>query len=124
MAWRSGGKTNIQLISNMKSNGLIKSERIMMVSKRTRSLVLFTVYRYTQAMNAVDRANYVKDGVDAYFDSPLLRFRTSNYDIEPLSDYSYNQADWIWCYYQRTPHGEFFGVPQRPTNHNGIMILG
>ena len=34
MAWRSGGKTNMQLISNMKSNGLIKSERILMVSKK------------------------------------------------------------------------------------------
>ena len=32
MAWRSSGKTNVQLVSNMKSNGLIKSERIITVS--------------------------------------------------------------------------------------------
>ena len=53
-------------------------------------------------MNAVDRANYVKDsdGVDAYYDSPLLRFRTSSYEIELcLTDYLYKQADWTWCYY-------------------------
>jgi protein-L-isoaspartate O-methyltransferase len=34
-------------------------------------------------MNAVDRANYVKDGVDAYHDSPQLRFHTSGYEMEP-----------------------------------------
>jgi protein-L-isoaspartate(D-aspartate) O-methyltransferase len=76
MAWRSGGKTNLQLISNMKSNGLIRSERIFTVSKK-RNGSLTVVHRsisIIQAMNAVDRANYVKDGVDAYYDSPLLRF--------------------------------------------------
>jgi len=52
MAWRSSGKSNLQLISNMKSNGLIKSEPIV------------------AAMKAVDRANYVHDIGDAYFDSP------------------------------------------------------
>ena len=43
----------------------------------------YCLHNYIQAMNAVDRANYVKDGVDAYFDSPLLRIRTSGYEIEP-----------------------------------------
>jgi protein-L-isoaspartate(D-aspartate) O-methyltransferase len=72
MAWRSSGKSNFQLISNMKNNGLIKSERIMTVSKR-RWLSLI-IHRNSQAMNAVDRANYVQDTADAYFDSPQLRF--------------------------------------------------
>jgi hypothetical protein len=76
MAWRSGGKTNLQLISNMKSSGLIKSERIMMVSRRNGTLSIVNSWVCMQAMNAVDRANYAKpeDGVDAYSDSPLLRF--------------------------------------------------
>lgn len=41
------------------------------------SIIIITVVHLIiiiQAMNAVDRANYVTDGVDAYFDSPLLRF--------------------------------------------------
>ncbi|KAF8156019.1 Pcmt1-prov protein [Crassisporium funariophilum] len=52
MAWRCTGKTNAQLISNMKSNGIFHSEKVM------------------SAMNAVDRANYVHDRADAYEDSP------------------------------------------------------
>lgn len=31
MAWRSSGTTNLQLVSNMKRNGLIKSERVITV---------------------------------------------------------------------------------------------
>jgi len=52
MAWRCTGKTNTELIANMKSNGIFNSERVM------------------RAMNAVDRANYVLNKGDAYEDSP------------------------------------------------------
>ena len=59
----------------------------------SRLLFLPVVHRYIiiQAMNAVNRANYVKDGVDAYFDSPLLRFRTS-YEIESFLTIFINRA--------------------------------
>lgn len=69
MAWRSSGNSNLQLISNMKSNGLIKSERIMAVSKRKWLFNMIIYQNYQQAMNAVDRANYVHHGV-AYLDEP------------------------------------------------------
>ncbi|CAA7261191.1 unnamed protein product [Cyclocybe aegerita] len=52
MAWRCTGRTNSQLIANMKANGIFHSERVM------------------SAMNAVDRARYVLDKADAYEDSP------------------------------------------------------
>lgn len=32
MAWRSTGKTNVQLISNLKRNGIFHSDRVMEVS--------------------------------------------------------------------------------------------
>lgn len=38
-------------------------------------------------MNAVDRANYVHDAADAYFDSPQLRiytFHPFNYEVLTL----------------------------------------
>ncbi|KAG8907133.1 hypothetical protein FRB99_005241 [Tulasnella sp. 403] len=52
MAWRSHGKTNIELIMNMQSNGLIKSSRV------------------AEALKKVDRANYVLDKTSAYRDAP------------------------------------------------------
>jgi hypothetical protein len=73
MAWRSSGKSNFQLISNMKSNGLIKSERIVTVSENYSTNIVVHYDNDFQAMNAVDRANYVHDSADAYFDSPQFR---------------------------------------------------
>ncbi|KAI0322927.1 protein-L-isoaspartate O-methyltransferase [Amylostereum chailletii] len=52
MAWKSSGKTNLELIANMTSNNLIHNERV------------------STAMSKVDRANYVVDKSDAYRDSP------------------------------------------------------
>ncbi|KAF8957853.1 Pcmt1-prov protein [Flammula alnicola] len=52
MAWFSTGRTNSQLIANLKSNGICHSDRVM------------------RAMNAVDRAHYVLSREDAYEDSP------------------------------------------------------
>ncbi|KAF9557036.1 Pcmt1-prov protein [Agrocybe pediades] len=54
MAWRCSGKTNAQLIANMRANGIIHSERVV------------------KAMTAVDRANYVPYTEDAYEDSPQI----------------------------------------------------
>ncbi|PPQ80873.1 hypothetical protein CVT25_001882 [Psilocybe cyanescens] len=55
MAWSCTGKTNSQLVSNLKTNGIIRSERVV------------------KAMNAVDRANYVSRKGEAYLDSPQFR---------------------------------------------------
>jgi hypothetical protein len=74
-------------------------------------------------MKAVDRANYVKDGVDAYFDSPLLRIRTSGYEIEPCLTIFKNRPIGHGATISAPHMVSFFGVPQRPTNHNRIMIL-
>ncbi|KAF8591324.1 protein-L-isoaspartate O-methyltransferase [Ramaria rubella] len=52
MAWRCSGKSNDELIDNMKKNKLLISARV------------------TAAMKQVDRANYVLDEEDAYHDSP------------------------------------------------------
>ncbi|KDQ11250.1 hypothetical protein BOTBODRAFT_57565 [Botryobasidium botryosum FD-172 SS1] len=52
MAWMSGGRSNTELISNMMRNGLLTSQRVI------------------EAMNKVDRANYVKSGTRPYDDSP------------------------------------------------------
>jgi len=52
MAWRCSGSTNVELIENMASNGLINSARVR------------------DAMRKVDRANYVLDKRDAYEDAP------------------------------------------------------
>ncbi|KJA23077.1 hypothetical protein HYPSUDRAFT_138065 [Hypholoma sublateritium FD-334 SS-4] len=52
MAWRCTGKTNAQLISNLRNNGIFHSDRVM------------------TAMGAVDRANYVLHAAEAYEDSP------------------------------------------------------
>jgi len=51
-AWRSGGRTNAELIANLKKNGLISSPRV------------------EAAMKAVDRGNYI--GANSYEDSPQL----------------------------------------------------
>ncbi|CAD5118773.1 DgyrCDS7450 [Dimorphilus gyrociliatus] len=50
MAWRSSGTTNEELISKLKANGIIKSDRVF------------------QAMISVDRANFCKN--KPYVDSP------------------------------------------------------
>ena len=50
MAWRSSGSTNLELIQNLKKNGLIKSAKV------------------EKAMSTVDRANYCSK--NSYFDSP------------------------------------------------------
>ncbi|KAL1662757.1 protein-L-isoaspartate O-methyltransferase [Schizophyllum commune] len=52
MAWRSHGKTNVELISNMARNGIIEADRVI------------------NAMKRVDRANYVLDKSKAYEDRP------------------------------------------------------
>ncbi|KAF8069073.1 protein-L-isoaspartate O-methyltransferase [Lyophyllum atratum] len=52
MAWRSSGKSNKELISNMSKAGIFKSERV------------------AKAMEAVDRANYVQNKSAAYEDAP------------------------------------------------------
>ncbi|WVW83124.1 protein-L-isoaspartate O-methyltransferase [Kwoniella bestiolae CBS 10118] len=52
MAWRSGGRSNAELIDNMVKNGLIISPQI------------------AEAMRKVDRKNYVPDQMYAYEDSP------------------------------------------------------
>lgn len=52
MAWRSHGNTNAELIANMRSNNLIKSNIV------------------AEAMAKVDRANYVIDKSAAYRDAP------------------------------------------------------
>jgi len=52
MAWRCSGATNVELIQNMQSAGLIKSSRV------------------AEALKKVDRANYVVDKRDAYRDAP------------------------------------------------------
>ncbi|KIJ36765.1 hypothetical protein M422DRAFT_178932 [Sphaerobolus stellatus SS14] len=52
MAWHSTGKTNEELIENMRKHELINSDRV------------------AEAMKRVDRANYVVDKRDAYMDSP------------------------------------------------------
>ena len=75
-------------------------------------------------MNAVDRANYVMDGIDAYFDSPLLRFRTSGYDIEPCLTIFINRPIGHGATISAPHMVSFWLSPQRPTNHNRIMILG
>lgn len=51
MAWRSSGRTNTELITNM-SGAILKSDIV------------------AAAMQKVDRANYVIDKSDAYLDSP------------------------------------------------------
>ncbi|KAJ7177863.1 protein-L-isoaspartate O-methyltransferase [Mycena filopes] len=58
MAWRCGGKTNAELVSNlMKSNILQNSTEVQLE-------------RISLAMQAVDRAHFVKDKQAAYADSP------------------------------------------------------
>ncbi|KAL0959762.1 hypothetical protein HGRIS_011452 [Hohenbuehelia grisea] len=52
MAWRCTGNTNAELIANMAANGIISSARV------------------TKAMAKVDRANYVRNKLTAYEDSP------------------------------------------------------
>jgi len=52
MAWRCSGKTNAELIQNMQKSGLIKSNII------------------AEALKKVDRAHYVVDKKDAYYDRP------------------------------------------------------
>jgi len=52
MAWRCHGTTNVELIENMQQAGLIKAKRV------------------ADALKRVDRANYVIDKRDAYFDRP------------------------------------------------------
>jgi len=52
MSWRSSGRTNEELVSNMIRNGLLKTQRV------------------ADAMRKVDRANYVMRGTDAYADQP------------------------------------------------------
>jgi len=52
MAWRSHGKTNSNLVENLRANGLINSTVV------------------AEAMAKVDRANYVSDKASAYLDSP------------------------------------------------------
>ncbi|KIL63411.1 hypothetical protein M378DRAFT_187020 [Amanita muscaria Koide BX008] len=52
MAWRASGRTNSELIANLASHGVLKSE----IAK--------------PAMARVDRANYVRDRSSAYEDAP------------------------------------------------------
>ncbi|KAF9479317.1 protein-L-isoaspartate O-methyltransferase [Pholiota conissans] len=52
MAWRCTGKSNAQLVANLKHNGIIHSDKV------------------AAAMNAVDRGNYVLRSWEAYEDSP------------------------------------------------------
>lgn len=52
MAWMCSGKTNVELISNLRTQGLINSSRV------------------ADAMKQVDRANYCPDKRSAYQDSP------------------------------------------------------
>ncbi|KZV67822.1 Pcmt1-prov protein [Peniophora sp. CONT] len=52
MAWLSSGRTNEELIKNMRDNGLIHSDRV------------------ASAVSSVDRANYVLNKRAAYEDSP------------------------------------------------------
>ncbi|KAL4072507.1 protein-L-isoaspartate O-methyltransferase [Scleroderma yunnanense] len=52
MAWRCTGRTNAELISNMRKQGIISSDRV------------------AAAMSNVDRANYVTRPSTAYQDSP------------------------------------------------------
>ena len=52
MAWRCSGRSNQELISNLSSEGLIKSPLV------------------AKAMSLVDRANYCADPTTAYQDSP------------------------------------------------------
>jgi hypothetical protein len=52
MAWRCSGKTNGELISNLRREGLISSGRV------------------AEAMKQVDRAKYCPDKRGAYQDSP------------------------------------------------------
>ncbi|KAH6908370.1 Pcmt1-prov protein [Coprinopsis sp. MPI-PUGE-AT-0042] len=52
MAWRCSGKSNAELVGNLKSSGILSSDRV------------------AKAMAQVDRANYVLDKRDAYDDSP------------------------------------------------------
>lgn len=69
MAWRSGGRTNAELITNLKRNGIFHSDRVMEVRSfrgpNHRNLTLFP-----QAMHKVDRSKYVLYKEDAYEDSP------------------------------------------------------
>lgn len=52
MAWRSSGRTNSELIANLASHGVLKSEIVK------------------PAMARVDRASYVRDRSSAYEDAP------------------------------------------------------
>jgi len=54
MAWRCSGTTNVELIENMYRNKLIKSDLVK------------------DAMMKVDRANYVRNKLDAYEDAPQI----------------------------------------------------
>ena len=76
MAWRSTGKTNVQLITNLKRNGIFHSDGVMAVSYLSSSFKPGTIetHRFaSQAMSGVDRAHYVLDKLDAYEDAPQLR---------------------------------------------------
>uniref|UniRef100_A0A914PC18 protein-L-isoaspartate(D-aspartate) O-methyltransferase n=1 Tax=Panagrolaimus davidi TaxID=227884 RepID=A0A914PC18_9BILA len=50
MAWRSHGKTNLELINNLEKNGIIRSARVK------------------QAMASIDRADFIS--VSPYDDRP------------------------------------------------------
>ncbi|KAI3385737.1 hypothetical protein SNEBB_011238 [Seison nebaliae] len=52
MAWRSHGATNVELVKNLRGNGIISSDRV------------------ANAMMKIDRKNYVLDPSSAYYDRP------------------------------------------------------
>ncbi|KAJ7057166.1 protein-L-isoaspartate O-methyltransferase [Mycena amicta] len=58
MAWRCSGKTNVELVEN-----LIKAKMLKVSDE-------ISLARISQAMQAVDRAHYVRNTGEAYLDSP------------------------------------------------------
>ena len=71
MAWRSHGKTNVELISNMARNGIIEADRVINVSSmQVEHGQQMDPDLPMQAMKKVDRANYVLDKSKAYDDRP------------------------------------------------------
>ncbi|KAF8644909.1 hypothetical protein AX16_008192 [Volvariella volvacea WC 439] len=52
MAWRCSGRTNSELIANLADSGILRSDKV------------------AKSMAEVDRANYVRNKVEAYLDSP------------------------------------------------------
>lgn len=60
-----------QLVRRLRENGLITSDRVAEVSaRRSTARCAARIVRSWQAMNKVDRRNYVPDKGDAYQDSP------------------------------------------------------